>query len=500
MSSRLELLPVELITEIGECLPEKCDILNLSGASRCLHNILVLTIFSTIRFTNIPADAPIVNEIVSTDILETCVLPDFAVKLLTGESLSNVLSLVVKFLPENDFRRGWAGQPMMSFWDDEVLPDEGYNWQDMQDEWGNESEMEEKNQWRKVMSEVWSQLAKNMTVCELKIANLPPKIPSSWKGGSSFGNFLSRLKTVEMGFWATKYDFYGGFDGVATHTHPLPYSMLYGSLKQLEELRLFNCVIEEGLVHLACGRSYSNRLRKLHLSNCIILEYADESVSLTADEVVPTSWEDFLTDIRVSGPVLEEFIVDYPEPIPLTIDEYKWSLMNDDMYIPPPEEEEDTSRFRQSLNHNGRARLFDYRIMMPEPGFALPNEAVLRVEFENAAFDPFDDATALIDTVISQTYGSSAKLIPSQIVVHVWGAFTTMMTTRLTTGFLNAVFNELIHGSSFAPAHVGVLLSYKIEPFKGYGQYAIDSAFSHADSPLPLKLDYFGELEAENSC
>jgi hypothetical protein len=35
--------------------------------------------------------------------------------------------------------------------------------------------------------------------------------------------------------------------------------------------------------------------------------------------------------------------------------------------------------------------------------------------------------------------------------------------------------------------HSATTVSYDVEPFTGYGQYATESAFPHADSPLPVR-------------
>jgi len=119
-----------------------------------------------------------------------------------------------------------------------------------------------------------------------------------------------------------------------------------------------------------------------------------------------------------------------------------------------------------------------------------------------AAFDPYDavDVTAppLISEVKSQTYESFSTVAPSDFEAGYRGAFHTMMTTSLTTGFLNAVANESTFYGDLALLNSGNLISYDTEPFMNYGVYATDSAFPHANSPLPLNLYFSWALEADD--
>lgn len=118
-----------------------------------------------------------------------------------------------------------------------------------------------------------------------------------------------------------------------------------------------------------------------------------------------------------------------------------------------------------------------------------------------AAFDPYNNITgALIDNVKTQSFADFAdNSAPSTIEAGNRGAFATLSTTSLTKGFLDAVYNESTFYGTLSIAHVGILLSYDVEPFKGYGKYATDSAFPHANSPLPLNLYFSWQLSAEDA-
>ena len=108
-----------------------------------------------------------------------------------------------------------------------------------------------------------------------------------------------------------------------------------------------------------------------------------------------------------------------------------------------------------------------------------------------AAFDVFGNGTAAsYSTVKTQSFASFVSNIPSEALDGYRGAFHTLMATGFTEGYLAAIHNESAYYGNFSAAHSGVTISYEIEPFMKYGAYATDSAFPHADSPLPLNLNF----------
>ncbi|PMD33149.1 FAD-binding domain-containing protein [Hyaloscypha variabilis F] len=99
------------------------------------------------------------------------------------------------------------------------------------------------------------------------------------------------------------------------------------------------------------------------------------------------------------------------------------------------------------------------------------------------ACEPYNSIGGLnLSTVKSQSYASFSTGTPSQLQAGHRGAFQSMMTTR-----------------ELAILNGGILLSYDLEPFQRYGEHATDSAFPHADSPLPLNLYYAWSLESEDA-
>lgn len=116
-----------------------------------------------------------------------------------------------------------------------------------------------------------------------------------------------------------------------------------------------------------------------------------------------------------------------------------------------------------------------------------------------AAFDPYNNINPNLDTLAVQTFASFSQTAPSTLVSGNRGAFATLSTSGLTKNFLTAVANESTYYGDLALLHSGLLLSYDIEPFLKYGEYATDSAFPHSNSPLPLNLYFSWSLETEDS-
>lgn len=145
-------------------------------------------------------------------------------------------------------------------------------------------------------------------------------------------------------------------------------------------------------------------------------------------------------------------------------------------------------------------------ILTLNTGPASPADAILLSLFNGPeadgikAFAPFDNIKPIISTVKEQSFKSFGSSTPSQVQAGRRGAFHTMMTTKLTTAFMHAVYNEsLYYGGLDGPlVDPGAFYSYDLEPFDlSYGQHSSDSAFPHSKSPLPLNL-YFAWTLPEN--
>jgi hypothetical protein len=116
-----------------------------------------------------------------------------------------------------------------------------------------------------------------------------------------------------------------------------------------------------------------------------------------------------------------------------------------------------------------------------------------------AAFDPYNNFTALLDTLAVQTFASFSQAADSSVESGNRGAFASFSTSDLTPKYLQAIANESTYWGELAVLHSGILLSYDIEPFLKYGKHAKESAFPHDNSPLPLNLYYSWSLESEDA-
>ncbi|KAK3372682.1 hypothetical protein B0H63DRAFT_551550, partial [Podospora didyma] len=115
------------------------------------------------------------------------------------------------------------------------------------------------------------------------------------------------------------------------------------------------------------------------------------------------------------------------------------------------------------------------------------------------AFDLFDNITSLVDTTHPQSFSDFAASIPvTTDGVRTRGAFHIFSTTALTRKFLEAIRNETVAFYSIAAQHPGTTASFDVGPFTKFGQFATDSAFPHANSPLPLNIYFTWLLPSED--
>lgn len=116
-----------------------------------------------------------------------------------------------------------------------------------------------------------------------------------------------------------------------------------------------------------------------------------------------------------------------------------------------------------------------------------------------AAFDPYNNITPLLGSLETQSFASFSQVSPSGIASGNRGAFASLSTSGYTLNFLKAVVNESSFYGELALLHSGILLSYDVEPFLNYGQYATESAYPHSNSPLPLNLYFSWSLALEDT-
>jgi hypothetical protein len=132
------------------------------------------------------------------------------------------------------------------------------------------------------------------------------------------------------------------------------------------------------------------------------------------------------------------------------------------------------------------------------------------------SFAMFDSIIPVSSTTLSQPFSSFVAAQATQLVQTSRGTSHTVSVSALTVPFLEAVKTE-VEVRAFLSVitaclpvlaqltmkqsltaqmllHSGSFISGGIDPFMDYGQYATDSAYPHADSPLlvgtALKISY----------
>lgn len=116
-----------------------------------------------------------------------------------------------------------------------------------------------------------------------------------------------------------------------------------------------------------------------------------------------------------------------------------------------------------------------------------------------SAFQVYDNIPYLASTLKVQSHKDFTAATPSELAAGSRGAFHTLSTTSYTERFMQAVHNESIFYGALGALRGGVLISYDIEPFTNFGQHATDSAFGHANSPLPLNLYFSWQLQVNDA-
>ncbi|CAN8096256.1 unnamed protein product [Discula destructiva] len=113
------------------------------------------------------------------------------------------------------------------------------------------------------------------------------------------------------------------------------------------------------------------------------------------------------------------------------------------------------------------------------------------------AFTMFDGVESTVNLTYVQTFAEFIGTLNSHLQTSPRGSFATLATTATSPAFLNSCLEQTRQLASIAGNHSGIIISFDIEPFLKYGQHAVDSAFPHAESPLPLNL-YFSWIEQDD--
>ncbi|KAL2209738.1 hypothetical protein CC79DRAFT_1330200 [Sarocladium strictum] len=332
----LSSMPLELLLHISR-LTDFAGLKSLGSVNSQLRSTFAPAIFRTIRFTNLETDEDDVSQMISRhgqhaskvqfdfhlqldiekeDIYEPLpeggfygpddesqdemddgtTLSNVALKILSGELLSHVSSMIVKFIPENDyFGEGWGDSDdlgCMYIFADVV---HGDDLQHVEKRWPS---------WRRTMASMWSVLCRNNAITSLETEGLPALPLSSWLQ-PEWPAFLGRLKSLVLGIggadngagWkattamgyrdflqslnehffrhakslnklhlkAAPECFYGENDWYSS-----PTAFRRGQMPELEELIVENCFIDENCcTFLAHATKSGSSLKKLSLLDCM---------------------------------------------------------------------------------------------------------------------------------------------------------------------------------------------------------------------------------------
>ncbi|KAK7730366.1 hypothetical protein SLS53_009066 [Cytospora paraplurivora] len=104
------------------------------------------------------------------------------------------------------------------------------------------------------------------------------------------------------------------------------------------------------------------------------------------------------------------------------------------------------------------------------------------------SFVAFDDILATIDTVLVQSFSDFVGAQAVELLTNPRGTSHTVSVSSLTSTLLDAVKTQVEDLTKKQLLHSGSLVTVDVDPFLQYGQYSTDSAYPHADSPLPISL------------
>ncbi|KAL2205197.1 hypothetical protein CC79DRAFT_1014017 [Sarocladium strictum] len=365
MMASFSSMPLELLLHISKLI-EFADLKKLSSVNSQLRSTFAPAIFRTIRFTNLEEDEDNVSQMISrhgqhasklqfdfhlrldsekegnsqplpeggfygsddesqNETVDGTSLSSVSSRILSGELLPHVASLIVNFIPEDDFYgEGWGddeGLGCIYIFEDVV---QGAGLKHVEKIWPS---------WRRTMASMWTVLCRNNAIISLETDKLPALPLSSWLQ-PEWPAFLGRLRSLVLGIrggdngagWkantATGYRefletlnehffdhaksltklhlkadadvFYGDND-----MYPSPTAFRPGHMPELEELVIENCFIDENCcTYLVDASNSGSSLKKLSLLDCM------------ANQETPT-WSQVFTRLDSLGGELSlrEFIV-----------------------------------------------------------------------------------------------------------------------------------------------------------------------------------------------
>ncbi|KAG8157918.1 hypothetical protein KVR01_012190 [Diaporthe batatas] len=105
-----------------------------------------------------------------------------------------------------------------------------------------------------------------------------------------------------------------------------------------------------------------------------------------------------------------------------------------------------------------------------------------------ASFAMFDGILPVNSGTIKQPFSTFVGAQATQLLQSSRGTSHTVSVSAFTVELLEVVKKEVQSLTAQQLLHGGSLVSGGVDPFLDYGRYATDSAFPHADSPLPISI------------
>ncbi|KAI9349823.1 hypothetical protein DFJ73DRAFT_959906 [Zopfochytrium polystomum] len=435
--------PAEVLCHVAGYLPGLPDRRTLSMLSRHTHAAVAPLLFRRIRFTNLAADAALIDAVVATmgsyaahlhfdfflfpnDDTATTTRDrdrppsgrDASARRLVHDRLS---------APHDELWGNWSegvNETVGNIYISEVL--EG---------WEETLHAEQRYHWRRAASDAWRALSANGAVRVLDVRSLLPKTASSWHS-QEWGPFISRLERLSIGLWGDCIDEWRSnsmegyqqfvtvklmnyiFDEarelralriVAHERNPIgegPHSSSVFSLTgwfkptpRLRELELMNFIVDIGLVEFLMA--HRDVLERVRLINC---RATRESHSPSLADA--STWARFFSNVANSrATALVELCVEN-ERIPLSLQEQEFE---GDIFVPPPEEPDKIRRIRQRLQADKSLRLFYYASQ--DEGSTLADMETIIQSFETGADQAaYNQVQALINLNRRRIHGCNPLL------------------------------------------------------------------------------------------
>ncbi|KAK2613172.1 hypothetical protein N8I77_000099 [Diaporthe amygdali] len=104
------------------------------------------------------------------------------------------------------------------------------------------------------------------------------------------------------------------------------------------------------------------------------------------------------------------------------------------------------------------------------------------------SFTMFDGIIPVTDGAYKQSFTSFVTAQATELIKNNRGTSHTVSVSTITETLLAAIKTQVQSLTAQMALHSGSLISGGVDPFLQYGQYATDSAYPHADSPLLVSL------------